>query len=316
MRHLGGVIQSTAPHHAARAAASRRWLTSGFSAIGSSNMGETHHIFDRRVYILRQAKAAGEGANLLDQRVAEELAERLAVINRKFAAVALIASRTERFATALAADGKCLKITVLQPYATDDLKLMPDSFDAAVSVLDLQTVNDVPGYLAQAARALRPDGLALFAFFAGDTLRELREAWLAAETEITGGVTPRIAPMIDLREAGGLLQRAGLALPVADLDRVTLRYSDALALMREIKDLGFANPLAGRSQRFVSRRLLQRVVEIYHSHYAGPDGRIPVTIEIAWAMAWKPHASQQQPLKPGSAKQRLAETLEALKDKG
>lgn len=268
-----------------------------------------HHIFDRAVHVARVRAAQGDAANALDRHIALELGERMAVINRSFPDAILVAARPATSREILVEAGKCLKISTLSPSPEDVLRLETESTFCLVSLLDLQTINDVPGHLAQAARALRPDGLALFAFFAGETLRELREVWLAAESEMTGGVTPRVAPMIDLREAGGLLQRAGLALPVADMDRVTLRYDNALALMAELKALGFSNPLAGRSRRFTPRRLLGRVAELYQQRFSDPDGRIRVTLDIAWAMAWKPHASQQQPLKPGSAKMRLADAL-------
>ncbi len=268
-----------------------------------------NHIFDRAVHARRIAAATGDGAALLDRHIAGELAERMAVINRSFAEAVLVAARPDAALQVLHEGGKCLKISTLRPSADDSLSLAEGSIDCLVSLLDLQTINDVPGHLAQGARALRPDGLALFAFFAGDTLRELREAWLQAESEITPGVSPRVAPMIDLREAGGLLQRAGLALPVADMDRVTLRYDNALALMAEVKALGFSNPLVGRSTSLTSRRLLQRVAELYAAKNADADSRVRVTLEVAWIMAWKPHPSQQQPLKPGSARMRLADAL-------
>jgi SAM-dependent methyltransferase len=314
MRHFGGVIQSTNPCHSANARVRPRWLRAGISAIGSSVMEGPHHIFDRAVHVARVAAATGEAATALDRHIGNELAERLAVINRSFAETVLLASRPTASREILVEAGKCLKINLLQPFPDDRLSLPEASCDCLISLLDLQTVNDVPGHLAQVARTLRPDGLALFAFFAGETLKELREAWLAAETELSGGVTPRVAPMIDLREAGGLLQRAGLALPVADMERLTLRYDNALALMAEIKALGFANPMVGRSRRFTPRRLLQRVAEVYQQRFADEDGRIRLTLDIAWAMAWKPHPSQQQPLKPGSAKIRLADALRVTKD--
>jgi SAM-dependent methyltransferase len=272
-------------------------------------MDKPHHIFDRAVYMARQHRAKGDAARLLDQRIAEDLQDRLAVINHRFDHAALVTARPEAPLKILEASGKCLKISVLSPSPDDTLNLAENSIDALFSLLDLQTINDVPGHLAQAARALRPDGLAMFAFFAGETVKELREAWLAAETDHWGGVSPRVAPMIDLRETGGLLQRAGLALPVADMDRTTLRYPDAFAVMREIKALGFSNPLVGRSTKPVSGSLLAHVAAHYHLRHADPDGRIRATVEIAWAMAWKPHPSQQQPLKPGSAKARLADAL-------
>lgn len=257
----------------------------------------------------------GEAARLLDQHVAGDLAERLSVIKRTFDTAALITTRPSTSRDILREGRKCLNVMVLSPSSEDTINLPEAGFDAVISLLDLHTINDVPGHLALAARALRSDGLALFAFFAGDTLRELRECWLAIESEITGGASPRVAPMIDLRETGGLLQRAGLALPVADMDTLTLRYDNAIALMREVKALGFANVMTGRSLRFVSRHFLQRVAELYQERFSDPDGRIRATVEIAWAMAWKPHASQQQPLKPGSAKARLADALRVVEQK-
>ncbi|MCA0434843.1 MAG: methyltransferase domain-containing protein [Proteobacteria bacterium] len=269
-------------------------------------------IFDRKLYLARQAGASGEAVDLLDFRVAEDLGERLAVINKHFARALLLAPRPEAFAKVLRASGKIDDIIAHPLTDSDDLRLPSgSSFDAAFSLLDLHAVNDVPGYLAQIAAVLKPDGLAMFAFFAGETLTELRQSWLAAETNVMGGATPRIAPMIDLREAGGLLQRAGLALPVSDLDRMTLRYSDPIALMREVKALGFSNPLVSRSRNGISRRLLLNAVSAYQLDHSDADGRVRATLEIAWAMAWKPHPSQQQPLKPGSASARLADALQS-----
>lgn len=263
-------------------------------------------IFDRKLYLARQACASGEAVALLDTHIAGELSDRLSVINHQFAHAVVIAQRTGLATEVLQRSGKIARITQHAPPPDDDLKLEAASADAIFSLLDLQNINDVPGYLAQIAHALRPDGLAMLGFFAGESLGELRQAWLQAETRLKGGVSPRVAPMIDLRETGGLLQRAGLALPVSDLDRVVLRYANALALMREVKALGFANALIGRSGTFTSRRLLYAAAEALA---AADDGRIPLTVEIAWAMAWKPHPSQQQPLKPGSAKARLADAL-------
>ena len=251
----------------------------------------------------------GDGKALLQARVNEELLDRNTLINRKFDRTLIIAPDADAYAETLRSTGKFTTIETRKPTVSDNLHLAPSSCNAIISLLDLHCVNDVPGYMAQVAHALEPDGLALFAFFAGETLRELREAWLEAEQAARDGASLRVAPMIDLREAGGLLQRAGLALPVADVDRVTLRYSDAMSLMREIKSLGFANCLEGRSRSLTSPHLLFQAATAYASD---PDGRIPATIEIAWATAWKPHASQQQPLKPGSAKARLADALRPL----
>jgi SAM-dependent methyltransferase len=269
-------------------------------------MTSAPQVFNRALYIDRQTRASGDGLNLLDTRIAEELQDRLSLINRNFVSATLIAPRAKNFLPALQITGKFGQVAIQVPTCNDNLKLSPESQNAVISVLDLHAVNDVPGYMAQVARALQPDGLAVFAFFAGETLRELREAWLEAEQQVTGGVSPRVAPMIDLKASGGLLQRAGLALPVADVDRATLRYPDAMSLMREIKQLGFANCLQGRSRHFITPGMLFQAATHYPSDN---DGRISATVEIAWAMAWKPHASQQQPLKPGSAKFRLADAL-------
>jgi SAM-dependent methyltransferase len=264
-------------------------------------------IFNRELYLARQKKASG--CEALWDFVADELRDRLSIILKNFAQVLLISQSADTLHAALVETGKCAQIDVQAPRLNDGLNLTSDHYDAIFSFLDLQCVNDVPGYLTQLARSLKPDGLLLVAFFAGDTLLELREAWLSAELEVTGGVTPRVAPMIGTRELGGLLQRVGLALPVADIDHRQVRYSDVFALMREIKAFGFSNPLAGRSNRFVSQNLIANAAKYYHDKYAQADGRISATFEIAWATAWKPHASQQKPLKPGSATKSFLEAL-------
>lgn len=272
-------------------------------------MNGTPLLFDRALYLARQRSASSDALAQLDQRLIDELVDRLSVISRHFAKTLMIAPRPQTIAQALYHAGQLAHVETRNPLTEDDLQLPLESYDAVISLIDLQTVNDVPGYLAQCANALKPDGLFMSAFFAGETLRELRESWLAAEQTILQGASPRVAPMIDLRETGGLMQRAGLALPVADIDRITLRYADALALMREIKTTGYANCLRDRSSKYVSRRLLLAATTHYSKHFASADGRVSATVDIAWAMAWKPHPSQQQPLKPGSAKARLADAL-------
>jgi SAM-dependent methyltransferase len=284
----------------------KRWSFCSLSAIGTFVMNTAPQVFNRALYIERQSHASGDAVGLLDARVAEELLDRLMLINRNFERALVIAPGAEFFMRAIQDTGKFGAVIAQEASVSDNLHLAPASFNAVISLLDLHSVNDVPGYMAQVSNALEPDGLAMFAFFAGESLRELREAWLVAEQQVTGGASPRVAPMIDLRESGGLLQRAGLALPVADVDRATIRYSDAMSLMREIKALGFANCLVGRSRRFMTPGLLFQAATSYPSD---ADGRISATVEIAWAAAWKPHASQQQPLKPGSAKARLADAL-------
>jgi SAM-dependent methyltransferase len=240
----------------------------------------------------------------LMDHVGPELLDRLSIVTRTFTAPLVIG------------DQQLLpNATYLPAPTSDNLGLTPETHDLVVSVLDLHAVNDVPGYLIQINRALKPDGLLLAVFFAGDTLTELRDAWLEAEVSVAGGATPRVAPMISIRECGSLLQRAGFALPVIDSDRITLRYADVFALMQETRSAGFSNMMTDRSKRLTSRSLLQAAAENYHAKHADPDGRIRATMEFGWIQAWKPHSSQQQPLKPGSAKARLADALKVPEGK-
>jgi SAM-dependent methyltransferase len=195
--------------------------------------------------------------------------------------------------------------------AADDeaLPFRDASLDLVVSALALQFVNDLPGTLIQIRRALKPDGLFLAAMIGGDSLAELREAFAQAEAEIEGGVSPRVAPFADLRDLGALLQRAGFALPVTDVDRVTVRYASPLALMHDLRRMGAANALTERSRTPLRRLTLRRLMEIYAERFSDPDGRVRATFEIVWLSGWAPHESQQQPLKPGSARSRLADAL-------
>lgn len=278
-------------------------------------MPQPGQVFDRTLYAERTRRARRAGPNILTRTIAEELTERLDLINRNFDHAAVIAADPEAVAARLAETGKVKSLAAVESPDDEILKLDPESCDAIFSVLDLQSANDVPGLLIQMRRVLKPDGLLLACLFAGDTLTELRQSWLAAEARITGGATPRVAPMIDMRELGGLLQRAGFALPVADLDRTTVRYADAIALIHEISELGLSNIMTDRARTFVPRRLLGAVIGHYHDHFCDDDGRVRATIDIAWLTAWSPHASQQQPLKPGSAKMRLADALKVPETK-
>ena len=268
---------------------------------------ETPIIFNRALYLARQKKASG--TEVLQNHIAAELDERLSLIMRRLPQALVITQNSQIIVDTLNVSGKFDAVEQIEPSATDAFALPEQHYDCIISLLDLQCVNDVPGHLAQLGRSLKADGLLLVAFFAGDTLHELRQSWLDAELEITGGVSPRVAPMIGVRELGGLMQRAGLALPVADIDHTIVRYADVFALMREIKSFGYANPLLGRVDNFVSRRFLTKIAEHYHKYFTDDDGRIRATLEVAWAMAWKPHESQQKPLKPGSAQMKLADAL-------
>lgn len=274
-------------------------------------MQEPEQVFDRILYVARLRRARRDVPNILTSMIAEELADRLDLVSRSFEHASVIAAEPDHLASRLRATGKIGTVVAIEPPPDEILDLGPGSQNAIFSVLDLQSANDVPGLLIQMRRALKPDGLLLACLFAGDTLTELRQSWLAAESLLTGGVSPRVAPMIGMRELGNLLQRAGLALPVADLDRTIVRYTDAIALIHEIRQLGYSNSLAGRSRTPVSRRLLGAATQHYHQHFADDDGRIRVTLDIAWLTAWSPHDSQPKPLKPGSARMRLAEALKA-----
>src|SRR5690606_34604031 len=183
------------------------------------------------------------------------------------------------------------------------------TLDLAVACLSLQAVDDLPGALIQIRRALRPDGLFLAAVAAGETLTELRFSLALAEEEVSGGASPRVMPFADLRDLGGLLQRAGFALPVADVDRITVRYRDPFALFADLRALGATNPLRSRLRRPTRRRVILRAAEIYAERFSDPDGRIRATIEVVSLSGWAPHESQQKPLRPGSAARRLADAL-------
>jgi SAM-dependent methyltransferase len=275
----------------------------------------SENIFDRKLYLARLERTKSIRPDILSQSIATELAERLEPITREFNHACLIAVDPEPIATAIRASGKVKNLEVLEPAVSEILPLKANGFDAIFNILDLHLVNDVPGALIQMRHALVPDGLFMACLFAGQTLNELRQSWLEAEDLVTGGVSPRVAPMIDVREMGGLLQRADLALPVVDLDRTIVRYPDAIALIHEIRSLGLSNPMTGRSRKPVTRNLLGEAISIYQQKYSDDDGRIRATIEVAWATAWGPHESQQKPLKPGSAKFRLADALKVPETK-
>jgi SAM-dependent methyltransferase len=196
---------------------------------------------------------------------------------------------------------------------SEGLGLSPASLDLVVSALGLQAVNDLPGVMAQIRRALKPDGLLLAALLGGDTLTELRQSFAAAEAEREGGISPRVAPMADLRDIGGLLQRAGFALPVTDVDSVVVRYDSAFALMQDLRRMGATNILLERRRTPSRRATLLRMAEIYSERFADPDGRIRATFEIVWLSGWAPDESQPKPLKPGSAKASLADAVRGMK---
>ncbi|WP_315825535.1 MULTISPECIES: methyltransferase domain-containing protein [unclassified Bradyrhizobium] len=258
-------------------------------------------LFDRSLLALRLRRAARAPETFLLERVAEDIADRLAAVNRSFTAAADVWTPAAGLKPYLS--GRLSQLAHIAAPATADerLPLAAQSLDLALSALAFQFVNDLPGLLVQIRRALRPDGLLLAAMIGGDTLTELRQSFAAAEAECEGGVSPRVAPFADLRDIGGLLQRAGFALPVTDVDRVVVRYASALGLMQDLRRMGATNSLVERRRTPTRRATLLRMAEIYAERFADPDGRIRATFDIIWLSGWAPHESQQKPLKPGSA---------------
>ncbi|MDR6303532.1 SAM-dependent methyltransferase [Nitrobacter vulgaris] len=267
-------------------------------------------LFDRTLLGVRQRRAAEVGAVpfLLD-RVAEDMAERLNAVLRDFQHAADIGTPGDQVRGALAARLRELARVDLPIDESEAVRLAPDSLDLAVSGLAFQFVNDLPGLLVQIRRALKPDGFLLAATIGGETLTELRQAFAIAEAELEGGISPRVAPFADLRDVGALLQRAGFALPVTDVDRVMVRYNDAFALMHDLRRMGATNIMTERRRTPLRRATLLRMAQIYHERFADPDGRIRATFDIVWLSGWAPHESQQKPLQPGSAKASLEQAV-------
>ncbi|MCB1503024.1 MAG: methyltransferase domain-containing protein [Bauldia sp.] len=280
-------------------------------------------VFDRDLLALRRQRALAAPSDFLLAHVAADLVERLSAVRRDFAMAADIGTPLPTLAAALAASGRVERTLWLAPSAAaaatypgasvvgdeEALPFADHSLDLAVSALSLHFVNDLPGTFAQIRRALRPDGLFLAALLGGETLRELGESLVAAEAEMAGGASPRVAPFVEVRAAGALLQRAGLALPVVDQDRLTVRYADPIALMRDLRAMGAGNVLAERSRTPLRRDVLARALAIYGDRFADADGRIRATFDVISLSGWAPHESQQKPLRPGSAKARLADAL-------
>ncbi len=266
-------------------------------------------LFDRDAILLHRRRASRiAGDMFLLWEAVEAMTERLSAVNRHFDRGVMIDSGTDVPATLLPFAGDWTHAALGHDEA---LGLEEQSLDLAVSILALHAVNDLPGVLAQIRRALKPDGLFMAALFGGATLFELRESLAAAELETAGGVSPRIYPFADVRDLGGLLQRAGFALPVADVERTTVRYRKFSSLVRDLRALGETNALAERSSKPLSRVTLAATLAHYAAHHADPDSRLRATFEIVYLTGWAPHESQQQPLKPGSAKARLADALGA-----
>ena len=267
-------------------------------------------LFDRSLLRARQRRALKQGpATFLLDRVAEDMEERLAAVKRDFADVADIWTPGDALRKPLGDRFKSFTHIDLQGAAQEVLPFRPEQLDLAISALAFQFVNDLPGVLAQIRRTLKPDGLLLAAMIGGDTLNELRQCFAAAEAELEGGVSPRVAPFADLRDVGSLLQRAGLALPVTDVDRVVVRYDSAFALMADLRRMAATNILIERRRTPTRRATLLRMAEIYRDRFADADGRIRATFDVIWLSGWAPHDSQPKPLRPGSATASLEEAV-------
>jgi SAM-dependent methyltransferase len=282
-------------------------------------------LFDRKLVAARRRRARRIGpVTFLLDRAAEDFADRLAAVLRRFDRAADLGTPTGAVRAALAGNGAISTMIAVDldfdgdAAAEGALRVVADvealpfaggALDLVVSAFALETVNDLPGVLVQIRRALKPDGLFLAAMLGGDTLAELRESFAVAESEFTGGVSPRVAPFADVRDMGALLQRAGFALPVADVDQVVARYVSPLALMADLRRMGAANPLVERRRVPLRRQVLVRMMEVYADRFADPDGKVRASFDIIWLSGWAPHHSQQQPLRPGSAQARLADAL-------
>jgi len=285
-------------------------------------------IFDRALVNRRLDRALaqarpGEGRDFLLARAAVEMTDRLSLVKRRFSVAADIGSPGPHAAAALAASGQVEHVLRLAPIfpsagsgefaaAVADIERLPlkeERLDLAVSLLAMQTVNDLPGALVQIRRALKGDGLLMAALVGGESLTELRQSLVIAESEILGGAAPRVAPFVDVRTLGALAQRAGLALPVVDLDRATVRYANILSLMAELRAFGAANALKERSRKPLRREVLARAAVVYAERFSDADGRLRATFDILWLSGWAPHESQPKPLKPGSARTRLADAV-------
>lgn len=278
-------------------------------------------LFDTDLLAARRDRAESlgfaDGADFLHRTVAESFTDRLAAVTRRFQAPAIIgaggmpgAVPMDRPATWLELSTKrAARVRTRPLQGLDPLPLTAGGHDLILSMLELHWANDPVGQLIQMRRALQPDGLMIVALFGGQTLHELRTSLAEAEVQVSGGLRPRVAPMGELRDLGGLLQRAGFALPVADSDRLEATYADIWALMRDLRTMGETSIMADRPRSFTPRALFQVADQVYRTAYPAQGGRIRATFEIVYLTGWAPAESQPKPLRPGSAKVRLADAL-------
>lgn len=259
-------------------------------------------LFDRQALLRNRARAQRMGSDLfLHVAARDDLQDRLVMVNKQFTSPAIITPFPDIWADVL----PNARIVTDE----DTLALDVGAHDLVIHAMALHSANDPVGQLIQCRRALAPDGLLLCACLGGDTLTELRTALTAAEVEVSGGLSPRVAPMGEIRQLGALLQRAGFALPVADQVPLNTQYKSPLHLMRDLRKMGEANALSDRPRRFATRALFDRASKLYTDAYGNADGHIPATFHLVVLTGWAPDASQPQPLRPGSATNRLADAL-------
>ncbi len=308
------VDKRLAPHRAVlKSAGLPEAGRSAYQTRMAPNPNVAPNLFDRALLRTRQNRALhGRPATFLLDRVVEEFDERLQAVTRKFVDVADVWTPGTTLWESLRGRFESIAHTSLDDSENEKLALQPESLDLVVSGLALQFANDLPGVLAQIRRALKPDGLLLAAMIGGDTLTELRQSFAAAEAECEGGVSPRVAPFADLRDVGSLLQRAGFALPVTDVDSLMVRYDNAFALMADLRAMGATNVMVERRRTPTRIATMLRMSEIYASRFSDPDGRIRATFDVIWLSGWAPHESQPKPLKPGSAKASLEAAVKGL----
>ncbi len=282
-------------------------------------------VFDRASLRRRRERAerTWDERSFIKREIAGRLVERVDDVRRSFSKVLDLGSHGDEVATALNGRptiGWLLRSDLGQGFARraqgpavvadeEFLPFAPQSFDLILSAMDLHWVNDLPGTLLQVRRILMPDGLFLGAMLGGSTLWQLRQALAAAESEIEGGLSPRVSPFAQLADAAGLLQRAGFALPVADSEAIDVEYDSALALMRDLSGMGEGNLILERRRGLARRATLLRAAEIYGDRFTARSGRVVASFEVLYLHGWAPHASQPKPIRPGSATQRLADAL-------
>ena len=262
-----------------------------------------------------RAKDPASGADFLLKRTCEDLTDRLANVSRNFEKTLILDGHDHSIDEAILTTKPNAEITAAKTPVEGILNLPPKHADLIVSLLAMQTIDDLPGHLIQCRNGLKPDGLLIACLLGAGSLAELRDVLLQTEAEILGGATPRIAPLADVRDMGGLLQRAGLALPVADLDAITVRYDTLFDLIRDLRMMGCTSILTDRSRKPLTRAFWQRAAALYAEKHADSDGRIRASFNILWISGWAPAPTQPKALKPGSAKMSLADALKVPEGK-